>query len=190
MNQRNRDKANNGERRRYPKSTIGTIIVANGRTSAHTSPRNSPRDSPRNSPRDSPRNSPSLRSVISTPVAIITNRNLLGAGHLADDTIAGSTSPSSYSPNRSSSEPLSKTEQRGTKRKNNDSSKNNQRSRKKDDKLKTSSKSKSRPVGPNHKNDHLREIRREVNLDTPSSSRSPLAPISTVITIGFTTIEG
>ena len=139
MNQRNKG---NGERRRYPKSTIGTIIVSNGRTSSHSSPRNSPRDSPRNSPRASP----SLRSVIGRP----------------DETTEKEAKP-----------------ENSRKRKNNESK--NTRPRKKDEKVKTSSKSKSRPEkGPNHKNDHLREIRREVNLDTPSISRSPLAPISTV----------
>ena len=139
--------------RRYPKSQISlpSIIVANGRAAGSTqsSPRNSPRDSPRNSPRDSPRNSPSLRSVITTPLAIA--KNILSE---FDEKNEGGT--------------------RGTKRKSYES---HRRNRKKDDRYHSRSSHKPNRAS---KNDLLRGIKREVNLDTPSSSRSPLATIDTV----------
>ena len=176
MSSRARDRGRERERdhaksRRYPKSQISlpSIIVANGRAgSTHSSPRNSPRDSPRNSPRDSPRNSPSLRSVITTPLAIA--KNILTEFDEKNEGSRG-TKRKSYDSHRRSRKKDEKNSSRQTSsHKPNRSSKNDLLRSTKNDLLRSS------------KTDLLREIKiqREVNLDTPSSSRSPLATIATV----------
>ncbi|CAG5102413.1 Oidioi.mRNA.OKI2018_I69.chr1.g289.t1.cds [Oikopleura dioica] len=167
MNQRYAKEAKgNLNRKRFPKS----VVIAHARTnSASSTPRSSPNNSPMlidgrsrdGSPCNSPRHNPSIRSVIS-----VTNKDSSsGRGVKRKSTDLDQPRKREKSSKSSKKKSKEKSSKKSSSFHNSNSSKSESRN--------------GRSGGSDSKSHKmLKEIKREINMDSPSSSRSPLSNIS------------